>query len=517
MQEAWDKNGKLYYVDDNGNRVQPNQNYNPFEKLQRKAQANLENVKSFINNSDTNSQSYKDKINLALGLITAPMGGSSLLASKGATALTPLVGKNIGKAISSSAIGGATGSGVAGFGRGLVEDKNPLLTMVSDGALGLLFGGAFGLAGGKIGKKLAEKNLQNGNIAPQKYFDDYVVGLKNPDRKDLRDYRSFNLSGELNNGNTQVIYDTPDEFIDLTNAFDSTPTMEEVKNFLRESAKTGKKFETSSPDYFLDVLDSSKKIDHIAKSSKFKTMNKSQKKRHNKYVLAFDDISKTLKKNGEGVENTKPDKKPDVKSYHEFNTTAKFNEKDYPLTVFAEQFINEPDTIPQTYHLYDILENKKSPSANSLKSVNLGDDTNIITNNLDNINPSAGLYEKIVDNSVNLQNPIPKGYMRLYRGLQEEFNPNYDKSKLDNVNGYESWTDNYDLAKAYGDNVYYIDIPENTIAKEIIDENPKSLTYGDRHLIYEHDKPVGIKNKNGKEYMLYTYHENYPNIKYNKI
>ena len=181
MQEAWDKNGKLYYVDDKGNRVQPNQTYNPFEKLQRKAQANLENVKSFINNSDTNSQSYKDKINLALGLITAPMGGSSLLASKGATALTPLVGKNIGKAISSSAIGGATGSGVAGFGRGLVEDKNPLLTMVSDGTLGLLFGGAFGLAGGKIGKKLAEKALAKGNIASQKYFDDYVAGLAESD------------------------------------------------------------------------------------------------------------------------------------------------------------------------------------------------------------------------------------------------------------------------------------------------------------------------------------------------
>ncbi len=396
-------------------------------------------------------------------------------------ALTPRLGQKIAE----NAVTGVTSSlasgAVEGLGRGLMEGENPLKTMLSDTAISALFGGTLGVAGAKIGKKLAEKKLQNGNIAPQKYFDDYVVGLKNPNRKDLRDYRSFNLSGELNNGNTQVIYDTPDEFIDLTNAFDSTPTMEEVKNFLRESAKTGKKFETSSPDYFLDVLDSSKKIDHIAKSSNFKTMNKSQKKRHNKYVLAFDDISKTLKKNSEGVENTKP------------------------------------DTIPQTYHLYDILENKKSPSANSLKSVNLGDDTNIITDNLDNINPSAGLYEKIVDNSVNLQKPIPKGYMRLYRGLQEEFNPNYDKSKLDNVNGYESWTDNYDLAKAYGDNVYYIDVPENTIANEIIDENPRSLTYGDRHLIYEHDKPVGIKNKNGKEYMLYTYHENYPNIKYNKI
>ena len=111
----------------------------------------------------------------------------------------------------------------------------------------------------------------------------------------------------------------------------------------------------------------------------------------------------------------------------------------------------------------------------------------------------------------------PDGYKRLYRGLNQEYDPKYDRTKLDNVNNYESWTDNYDLAEAYGDNVYYIDIPENSIAKDIIDENPKSMTYGDRNLLYENDKPVGIKNKSGKEYLLYTGHEEYPNIKYNKI
>jgi hypothetical protein len=232
------------------------------------------------------------------------------------------------------------------------------------------------------------------------------------------------------------LYDTPDDFIDLTNSFDSTPTMEEVKNFLRESAATGKKFETSSPDYFLDVLDSSKKIDHIAKSSKFKTMNKAQKKRHNKYVLAFDDISKTLKKKGEGVENTKPDKKPNVKNYHEFNTTAKFNENNYPLTVYAEQLINEPDTIPQTYHLYDILENKKSPSANSLKSVNLGDDTNIITNNLDNFNPSAGLYEKIVDKNEVFYTPWNTEIIKNATSNQkQDLIREYRKQTLNNLKG----------------------------------------------------------------------------------
>ena len=111
----------------------------------------------------------------------------------------------------------------------------------------------------------------------------------------------------------------------------------------------------------------------------------------------------------------------------------------------------------------------------------------------------------------------PDGYKRLYRGLTQEYDPKYDRTKLDNVNNYESWTDNYDLAEAYGDNVYYIDVPENSIAKDIIDENPKSMTYGDRNLLYENDKPVGIKNKSGKEYLLYTGHEEYPNIRYNKI
>ena len=122
-----------------------------------------------------------------------------------------------------------------------------------------------------------------------------------------------------------------------------------------------------------------------------------------------------------------------------------------------------------------------------------------------------------VDEVVESVPQTPDGYKRLYRGLTQEYDPKYDRTKLDNANNYESWTDNYDLAEAYGDNVYYIDIPENSIAKDIIDENPKSMTYGDRNLLYENDKPVGIKNKSGKEYLLYTGHEEYPNIKYNKM
>ena len=112
---------------------------------------------------------------------------------------------------------------------------------------------------------------------------------------------------------------------------------------------------------------------------------------------------------------------------------------------------------------------------------------------------------------------LKNGYTRLYRGLTQEYTANYDKKKLDNNNGYESWTDSYELAKAYGDKVYYIDVPTSQISQSIIDEDSSSETYGDRNLIYENDKPVGIKGKSGKEYMLYTDHDNYKSIQYNKV
>lgn len=121
---------------------------------------------------------------------------------------------------------------------------------------------------------------------------------------------------------------------------------------------------------------------------------------------------------------------------------------------------------------------------------------------------------------LNKEESLPKvkeGYTRLYRGLENEYNPNYDKTLLDNNNGYESWTDNYDLAKSYGENVYYIDVPTSEIKNSVINEDASSETYGDRNLIYLNDKPVGIKGKSGNEYMLYTDHENYNDIVYNKV
>lgn len=108
------------------------------------------------------------------------------------------------------------------------------------------------------------------------------------------------------------------------------------------------------------------------------------------------------------------------------------------------------------------------------------------------------------------------GNKRLYRGLSQEYDPNYPKAKLD-TSGYESWTDNPELARQYGDNVYYIDVPEGDIKTSYLDENPLSETYGDRNPIYSIDKKAGLNGVSGKEYLLYVDDPYKEGLTYNKL
>lgn len=171
---------------------------------------------------------------------------------------------------------------------------------------------------------------------------------------------------------------------------------------------------------------------------------------------------------------------------------------------------------------YDVTKIKRisqnrSTSANAF-STSLTNSNNSIAPIKDDVNTTKYSMQESENNSGSFNLPkIKEGYTRLYRGLENEYDANYDKRKLDNSNGYESWTDSYELAKAYGDNVYYIDVPTSEIKNSIIDEDSTSETYGDRNLIYANDKPVGIKGKSGSEYMLYTDHDNYSSLKYNKV
>ena len=143
--------------------------------------------------------------------------------------------------------------------------------------------------------------------------------------------------------------------VDLTNYFIQTPSMEEVKDFLTKTSNEGKVYMTSSPDWLIDIPSTSKRKDHIAKSSQFKFMNKAQKRRHNKYIMAIEVLLSKAVYTGEST-NRKFLEKPDVVKYHYFKVEAKISDKIYEIIFDAEEHISDKTSKPQIVHLYDIKE-----------------------------------------------------------------------------------------------------------------------------------------------------------------
>lgn len=178
MQQALDGKGRIYYIDENGNKVQPQGALNPFQKFGRNLIAKTTNLGSFLNESNPDSDMYKQKTNIGLALATLPIGGGVLGANIG-KALVPFLGKKIGQMVGESAGAGLLSGGLEGFGRGLIEQKNPIKTAVQDGTIGLVTGSLGSLGVGKIGKQLAKRNLYGDEVAQTNYFNDYIEGLNN--------------------------------------------------------------------------------------------------------------------------------------------------------------------------------------------------------------------------------------------------------------------------------------------------------------------------------------------------
>lgn len=655
MKEVWGKDGNVYYVDDNGNRLQSG--INPLQKFGRQIQAGLTNINDWINESDPNSEAYKQKANLVLGLSTMPIGGG-LLSNVGANLLKPYIGKKMAQTVAQGVGSGLTGGAVEGFGRGVIEGKNPLKTMATDATIGVLTGGATGYGLSKIAKHLEGKQIFNNPLKQDEYYNNYVEGLKQADKlgqesplsKGLLEYialrdgfkykpsskrgqylfagenalnadinalteaERMNLYEDANNLDTwqktgwfkgvdgewrfeipngkliddinwqngididnkpfqsaklSDVYDNPtfyeaypeaknlniylsdlgdkagsyhelgkyidldktsnyrtadpkklkqleeikqdplykkahdfrsdksfeeikndymeyknsdlykledeliqnltidgwnkeglnslqhelqhfiqsqenfarggnpksaggiknynrlagevearlaenrglltpeqmkehipfvvgdygydvaptkqlldkgygvygkgevykisknnlydkltDNTVDLTNNFDKTPTIQEVKSHIKDLIDSGKVFDTLDDDWKIDVKGGKKVKDHLAYSSKAKSMNKAQKGRHNKYIMSLENLINNSKYTNNPKTNLKPDKKPNIDTYHYFETDVKIGDKKYRVILNAEQYKGESTIKPQTVHLYDVLEIK---------------------------------------------------------------------------------------------------------------------------------------------------------------
>lgn len=109
--------------------------------------------------------------------------------------------------------------------------------------------------------------------------------------------------------------------------------------------------------------------------------------------------------------------------------------------------------------------------------------------------------------------------VRIYRGLTQAYDPDYKLEISDAPHGYSTWTDNEDLAREYAGpsgHVYHLDLPQESIGASPINEDSGSNSFGDRYLAYSHDKPAGLNNISGREYLLYHGHDLFDHKKISK-
>ena len=150
IQEHWDKNGKIYQTDINGNRLPSTSNH--LEKITNKAKAMGTNFSNWINETNPEHKSYKEKMNLIGALSTIPLGAGTIVAKTATSKLAPYVGRKIAQGIGDGISGGAIGGAVEGALRSYQEKKNPVQTIPQDAAAGALMGTGLGAVGGNIQK-----------------------------------------------------------------------------------------------------------------------------------------------------------------------------------------------------------------------------------------------------------------------------------------------------------------------------------------------------------------------------
>lgn len=213
--QNWDKDGNLYYTDEQGNRINDKEP-SWFEKYPKKWAV------EHFNELKYSPEKRQDLLVDIASLPTFEIGKGTQAALKGTELLKPWVGRKIAQNISEGSIGGGFGSGLIGLTQGYDKtNEHPYMEAIKSGTLGTLIGAPLGgaLSGfsGYVGKKIkgeAIKELKGKkNLSPEerklinKYYSDYKVG-RNVVNKNLDLAEPKSDGQDLNN----IITNVPENF-----------------------------------------------------------------------------------------------------------------------------------------------------------------------------------------------------------------------------------------------------------------------------------------------------------------
>ena len=172
--QNWDKNGNIYYTDENGQVV--DFKVNPFVKLANKAKATATNIGNWINETDPNSEAYKQKVSAIVGLETLPLGLGSFATQRIARGLTPYVGRKIAQNMAQGIGSGVAGGGVAGGLEAGLNDRNIAIGGLQGATVGGLLGGLGGYGLGKVAQKLNTQTAWHGSPYKFDKFSNEAIG-----------------------------------------------------------------------------------------------------------------------------------------------------------------------------------------------------------------------------------------------------------------------------------------------------------------------------------------------------
>lgn len=172
--QNWDKNGNIYYTDENGQVV--DFKINPFTKLANKAKATAYNIGNWLNETNPNSEAYKQKVGTVLGLVTAPLGIGELATAGVTRALAPYVGRKIAQNMATGLGSGVVGGGIGGGLEAGLNNENILAGGLKGATIGGLLGGLGGYGLGKVGQKLNTQTAWHGSPYKFNKFSNEAIG-----------------------------------------------------------------------------------------------------------------------------------------------------------------------------------------------------------------------------------------------------------------------------------------------------------------------------------------------------
>lgn len=181
------------------------------------------------------------------------------------------------------------------------------------------------------------KNIRDGWSQGGKIATTYVVF--NPEQ-----IKSVNNQGTFDESNPNIYFQRAtndnNNVVDLTNDFEKAPSIDEVKAYINEIVENGTKFATLSPNWFVDIKGGRRTTNKILNAGNYKKLNVTQKNRHKKYIMSLEKLLANAEYVGE-KENTKKDKKPNVKKYHYFKTNVKIGDKTFQILFDTEEYKNQ--------------------------------------------------------------------------------------------------------------------------------------------------------------------------------